>query len=69
MAVEDLRAVVDRVIIDHQFRTFVTQWSDWLCSDYALSADEVEALHSRDQKMLIKLGLDETRANLMRYLM
>jgi hypothetical protein len=60
----DLEAVVDRAVMDHRFRRVVAHWTESLHTDYALSADEVEALRTRDYDTLLRLGLDEPHANL-----
>jgi hypothetical protein len=64
MSIPDLEAIVDRALIDAQFRRVVSHWSEALNADYALSADEIDALYASDYEALVMLGLDEMRAQL-----
>jgi hypothetical protein len=62
MSVVDLEAVVDRAQADPRFRRIVTHWSESLRTDYALSADEADALRTSNYEALIRLGLDGPHA-------
>ena len=64
MSIADLEALVDRALTDVHFRRVVRHWSEPLHGDYALSADEIDALQASDYEALLRLGLDETRAQL-----
>jgi predicted DNA-binding protein (UPF0251 family) len=63
MSRAELEAVVDRAAVDHHFRRTVARWSESLHTEYALSADEVEALRTHDYEALLTLGLDEGHAS------
>jgi hypothetical protein len=64
MSVADLKAVVDRALDDRRFQALVTDWPELLCADYALSADEIDALREHDPEALARLGLDEFHVRL-----
>jgi hypothetical protein len=68
MSVTDLEAVIDRALVDRQFRRLVNHWPESLHADYAVSADELDALRTRDSEELVRLGLDQTRAHLATHL-
>lgn len=64
MSTADLEAVIDRAMEDRRFHVLVTHSVESLCADYALSADEIDALRTHDHDTLVRLGLDDAHANL-----
>ena len=60
---DDLRAVAARLRTDARFYRLVLEWPDELCDQYALSADEIDALQAGDSESLHRLGLSSEEAH------